>query len=50
VQSVLRWEDDRWRQGYMAVDEAKKAELAATGDARRLDQERAKTDGRARTS
>jgi len=50
VQSALRWEDDRWRQGYMAVDEAKRAELAAAGEARRLDQEQAKTDGRARTT
>jgi hypothetical protein len=50
VQSVVRWEDDRWRQSYMAVDEAKRAELAAAGEARRLDQEQARTDGRARTS
>jgi hypothetical protein len=50
VQSVVRWEDDRWRSSYMAVDEAKRAELAAAGEARRRDQDQAKTDGRARTS
>ena len=51
VQAPYVWSDDnRWRSNYMRVDDSNRAGLAAAGAARREDQQKAKADGRARTS
>ncbi len=44
------WGDDAWRTEYMKVDDATVDSLAAAGDARRTDQERARAEGRTRQS
>ena len=48
VQADAEWGDDSWRSNYMRVEDATRAPLAAAGASRREDQQRAKSDGRAR--
>ena len=50
LQADAEWGDDVWRVDYMRVDDAMRAALAAAGASRRIDQEGARTDGRARLS
>ena len=50
VQADARWGDDAWRTNYMRVDDTTRAALEAAGANRREDQQRARSDGRARTS
>lgn len=50
VQADARWGDDAWRTNYMRVDDTTRAALEAAGADRREDQQRARSDGRARTS
>ena len=53
VQTPFVWDaddNDGWRDHFMRVDDSNRAALAAAGEARRRDQEAAKSDGRARTS
>ncbi|MCP5025513.1 MAG: hypothetical protein GY929_04435 [Actinomycetia bacterium] len=49
VQTPFVWGDDHgWRDQYMLIDDANRAELSRLGAERRADQAAAKTDGRAR--
>ncbi|MGD9751516.1 MAG: glycine reductase [Acidimicrobiia bacterium] len=50
VHADAEWGDDAWRTEYMKVDESTAGTLAAAGDARRTDQERARVEGRTRQS
>lgn len=43
VQAPLRWPTDDWRASYMRVDDTNRAELLASGDARRAKQRASKT-------
>lgn len=46
VQAQVEWGDESWRDSYMRIDDTET--LDAAGSKRREDQQRAKTDGRAR--
>jgi len=49
--SDFRWsEDERWRQGYMRVDDSNREELRQMGERRRQQQQLARKSGRTRTS
>lgn len=50
VHADANWGDDAWRESYMRVDDTTRAALAAAGEHRRHDQDRARVDGRARQS
>lgn len=48
VQATAEWGDDSWRDRYMRVDDAARANLALAGDRRRAEQGQARADGRVR--
>jgi hypothetical protein len=51
VQTPLRWsEDESWKQNYARLDPARLEALKRAGERRREQQQRAKDEGRARTS
>ncbi len=51
VQTRFVWSEDRsWKDNYARVDPDQSERLRKAGEARRARQERAKEDGRARTS
>jgi hypothetical protein len=50
VHADADWGDDGWRTSYMRVDDTTRPALAEAGANRRVDQERARTDGRARST
>jgi len=51
VQTPFRWSDDAsWKDRYGRVDAERLEALRRAGEARRTSQEKAKADGRARTS
>jgi D-proline reductase (dithiol) PrdB len=50
VLADAEWGDDAWRVEYMRVDDSTRRALADAGESRRDEQQRAKQEGRARTS
>lgn len=43
IQTAYRWDDDRWRENFMKVDNTNRALLASEGEARRKLQARLKS-------
>jgi D-proline reductase (dithiol) PrdB len=50
VVASVEWGEDRWRTNYMRVDDTTTPSLAAAGANRREDQQRARSEGRARST